>query len=178
MTASDLPVDPVFALHRGGKIEMRSTARVRDREGLALAYTPGVARVSEAIAADPGLADTYTWRSNVVAVVSDGTAVLGLGDIGPLAALPVMEGKALLFKDFGGVDAVPLVLDTTEVDEIIETVARLAPSFGASTSRTSVRRVASRSSDAFRRCSTSRSSTTTSTGRRSWCSRRWRPPRG
>jgi malate dehydrogenase (oxaloacetate-decarboxylating) len=130
VTASDLPVDPVFALHRGGKIEMRSTARVRDREGLALAYTPGVARVSEAIAADPGLADTYTWRSNVVAVVSDGTAVLGLGDIGPLAALPVMEGKALLFKDFGGVDAVPLVLDTTEVDEIIETVARLAPSFG------------------------------------------------
>ena len=130
MTASDLPVDPVFALHRGGKIEVRSTARVRDREGLALAYTPGVARVSEAIAADPGLADTYTWRSHVVAVVSDGTAVLGLGDIGPLAALPVMEGKALLFKDFGGVDAVPLVLDTTDVDEIVETVVRVAPSFG------------------------------------------------
>ena len=130
VTDSDLPVDPVFALHRGGKIEMRSTARVRDREGLALAYTPGVARVSEAIAADPGLADTYTWRSHVVAVVSDGTAVLGLGDIGPLAALPVMEGKALLFKDFGGVDAVPIVLDTTDVDEIVETVVRLAPSFG------------------------------------------------
>ena len=84
----------------------------------------------EAIAADPGLADTYTWRSHVVAVVSDGTAVLGLGDIGPLAALPVMEGKALLFKDFGGVDAVPIVLDTTDVDEIVETVVRLAPSFG------------------------------------------------
>ena len=130
MTVSDLPIDPVFALHRGGKIEMRSTARVRDAEGLALAYTPGVARVCEAIAADPGLADTYTWRSHVVAVVSDGTAVLGLGDIGPLAALPVMEGKALLFKDFGGVDAVPIVLDTTDVDEIVETVARLAPSFG------------------------------------------------
>jgi malate dehydrogenase (oxaloacetate-decarboxylating) len=130
VTDSVLPVDPVFALHRGGKIEMRSTARVRDREGLALAYTPGVARVSEAIAADPGLADTYTWRSHVVAVVSDGTAVLGLGDIGPLAALPVMEGKALLFKDFGGVDAVPIVLDTTDVDEIVETVVRLAPSFG------------------------------------------------
>jgi malate dehydrogenase (oxaloacetate-decarboxylating) len=120
----------VFALHRGGKIEVRSTVRVRDREGLALAYTPGVARVSEAIAADPGLADTYTWRSNVVAVVSDGTAVLGLGNIGPLAALPVMEGKALLFKDFGGVDAVPIVLNTTDVGEIIDTVARLAPSFG------------------------------------------------
>ncbi len=130
MTSSDLPVDPVFALHRGGKIEMRSTARVRDREGLSLAYTPGVAKVCEAIAADPGLADTYTWRSHVVAVVSDGTAVLGLGDIGPLAALPVMEGKALLFKDFGGVDAVPIVLDTTDVDEIVETVVRLAPSFG------------------------------------------------
>ena len=130
MTTTDPPVDPVFALHRGGKIEMRSTARVRDREGLALAYTPGVARVSEAIAADPGLADTYTWRSHVVAVVSDGTAVLGLGNIGPLAALPVMEGKALLFKDFGGIDAVPIVLDTTDVDEIVETVVRFAPSFG------------------------------------------------
>ena len=130
MTTSELPVDPVFALHRGGKIEIRSTARVRDREGLSLAYTPGVAKVCEAIAADPGLADTYTWRSGVVAVVSDGTAVLGLGDIGPLAALPVMEGKALLFKDFGGVDAVPIVLDTTDVEEIVETVVRLAPSFG------------------------------------------------
>ncbi len=130
MTASDLSVDPVFALHRGGKIEIRSTAKVRDAEGLSLAYTPGVAKVCEAIAADPGLADTYTWRSHVVAVVSDGTAVLGLGDIGPLAALPVMEGKALLFKDFGGVDAVPIVLDTTDVDEIVETVVRLAPSFG------------------------------------------------
>jgi malate dehydrogenase (oxaloacetate-decarboxylating) len=130
VTSSDLPVDPVFALHRGGKIEIRSTARVRDVEGLSLAYTPGVAKVCEAIAADPGLADTYTWRSHVVAVVSDGTAVLGLGDIGPLAALPVMEGKALLFKDFGGVDAVPIVLDTTDVEEIVETVVRLAPSFG------------------------------------------------
>jgi malate dehydrogenase (oxaloacetate-decarboxylating) len=130
VTTSELPVDPVFALHRGGKIEIRSTARVRDREGLSLAYTPGVAKVCEAIAADPGLADTYTWRSHVVAVVSDGTAVLGLGDIGALAALPVMEGKALLFKDFGGVDAVPIVLDTTDVNEIVETVVRLAPSFG------------------------------------------------
>jgi malate dehydrogenase (oxaloacetate-decarboxylating) len=130
VSEQELPVDPVFALHRGGKIEVRSTARVRDREGLSLAYTPGVAQVSEAIAADPGLAATFTWRSHVVAVVSDGTAVLGLGNIGPLAALPVMEGKALLFKDFGGIDAVPIVLDTTDVDEIIETVQRLAPSFG------------------------------------------------
>ena len=128
--AQETPLDPVFAMHRGGKIEIRATARVRDRESLSIAYTPGVARVCEAIAADPGLAATYTWRSNVVAVVTDGTAVLGLGDIGPLAALPVMEGKALLFKEFGGVDAVPIALDTTDVDEIIETVARLSPSFG------------------------------------------------
>jgi malate dehydrogenase (oxaloacetate-decarboxylating) len=125
-----LDVDPVFALHRRGKIEVSPTARVRDDVGLAMAYTPGVARVSQAIAADPALADQYTWRSNVVAVVSDGTAVLGLGDIGPLAALPVMEGKALLFKEFGGVDAVPIVLDTTDADQIVDTVTRLAPSFG------------------------------------------------
>jgi malate dehydrogenase (oxaloacetate-decarboxylating) len=123
-------VDPVFALHRHGKIEVRPTVRVRDREGLALAYTPGVARVCQAIAADPELAHEYTWTPNLVAVVSDGTAVLGLGDIGPLAALPVMEGKALLFKEFGGIDAVPLVLGTTDVDEIVDTVVRVAPSFG------------------------------------------------
>jgi malate dehydrogenase (oxaloacetate-decarboxylating) len=123
-------VDPVFALHRHGKIEVRPTVRVRDREGLALAYTPGVARVSSAIAADPALAYDYTWKPNVVAVVSDGTAVLGLGDIGPLGALPVMEGKALLFKEFGGLDAVPLVLGTTDVDEIVDTVVRIAPGFG------------------------------------------------
>ncbi len=123
-------IDPAFPLHRGGKIEVRPTVRIRDGEGLALAYTPGVGRVSAAIAADPGLADDYTWRSNLVAVVTDGTAVLGLGDLGPAAALPVMEGKALLFKEFGGVDAIPLCLDTRDVDEIVETIARLAPSFG------------------------------------------------
>jgi len=122
--------DPVFPLHKGGKIEIRPTLRVRDGEGLALAYTPGVGRVSLAIAADPSLADHDTWRSNVVAVVTDGTAVLGLGNLGPAAALPVMEGKALLFKEFGGVDAVPICLSTTDSDEIVETVARIAPSFG------------------------------------------------
>jgi len=122
--------DPVFPLHKGGKIEIRPTLRVRDGEGLALAYTPGVGRVSLAIAADPSLADHYTWRSNVVAVVTDGTAVLGLGNLGPAAALPVMEGKALLFKEFGGVDAVPICLSTTDSDEIVETVASIAPSFG------------------------------------------------
>jgi malate dehydrogenase (oxaloacetate-decarboxylating) len=122
--------DPVFDLHVGGKMEIRSTVALTDREGLSLAYTPGVARVCEAIAADPSLTQDYTWVPNTVAVVTDGTAVLGLGDIGPAAAMPVMEGKAVLFKQFGGVDAVPICLATTDVEEIIETVARLAPSFG------------------------------------------------
>jgi malate dehydrogenase (oxaloacetate-decarboxylating) len=122
--------DPVFELHRGGKMEIRSTVALDGRDALSMAYTPGVARVCEAIAADPGLVDDYTWVSHTVAVVTDGTAVLGLGDIGPRAAMPVMEGKAVLFKQFGGVDAVPICLDTTDADEIVETVARLAPSFG------------------------------------------------
>jgi malate dehydrogenase (oxaloacetate-decarboxylating) len=122
--------DPAFALHRGGKLEVRSTVPVRDKDDLSLAYTPGVARVCTAIAEDPRLADDYTWVSRVVAVVTDGTAVLGLGDIGPTAAMPVMEGKALLFKEFAGVDAVPICLDCTDVDELVETVTRLAPSFG------------------------------------------------
>ena len=122
--------DPVFPLHHGGKIEVRPTVRIRDAAGLSLAYTPGVARVSEAIAADPSLAYEYTWKGNTVLIVTDGTAVLGLGDIGPAAALPVMEGKALLFKEFGGVDAVPICLDCTGVDDIVETVVRLAPAYG------------------------------------------------
>jgi malate dehydrogenase (oxaloacetate-decarboxylating) len=122
--------DPVFALHAGGKMEIASRVALNGPEELSLAYTPGVARVCEAIAAEPDLADDYTWVSNTVAIVTDGTAVLGLGDIGPKAAMPVMEGKAVLFKQFGGVDAVPICLDTTDVDEIVETVVRLAPSFG------------------------------------------------
>jgi malate dehydrogenase (oxaloacetate-decarboxylating) len=120
----------VFALHAGGKMEIASTVALASREDLSLAYTPGVAQVCEAIAAEPGLVDDYTWVSNTVAVVTDGTAVLGLGDIGPAAAMPVMEGKAILFKQFGGVDAIPICLDTTDADEIVETVVRLAPSFG------------------------------------------------
>ncbi|GAA4215078.1 MULTISPECIES: NAD(P)-dependent malic enzyme [Microbispora] len=128
MTSLDL--DPAFALHRGGKLEVRSTVPVRDAADLSLAYTPGVARVCTAIADNPDLVNDYTWVSNVVAVVSDGTAVLGLGDIGPAAAMPVMEGKALLFKQFAGVDAVPVCIDCTDVDAIVETVVRLAPSFG------------------------------------------------
>ncbi len=122
--------DPVFDLHLGGKIQTVSTVEVADREALSKAYTPGVARVCEAIAADPTMARHYTWVPNVVAIVTDGTAVLGLGDIGPSAAMPVMEGKAVLFKQFGGVDGVPICLDTTDVDEIVATVERLAPSFG------------------------------------------------
>jgi len=129
-TSPDPLSDPVFALHEGGKLEVRSTAALRDAADLSLAYTPGVARVCTAIARDPALTARYTWTSRLVAVVTDGTAVLGLGDIGPRAALPVMEGKACLFRVFGGVDAVPVVLDTTDVDEIVETVVRIAPSFG------------------------------------------------
>ena len=122
--------DPAFALHRGGKMAVQATVPVRDKDDLSLAYTPGVARVCTAIAEQPELVHDYTWKSSVVAVVTDGTAVLGLGDIGPEASLPVMEGKAILFKQFGGVDAVPIALDCTGVDEIVETVVRLAPSFG------------------------------------------------
>ncbi|MFD8598748.1 NADP-dependent malic enzyme [Kitasatospora sp. NPDC059646] len=128
--STDDPVDAVFALHRGGKMEVRATVPVRDADDLSLAYTPGVARVCTAIAEQPALVNDYTWKANTVAVVTDGTAVLGLGDIGPEASLPVMEGKAILFKQFGGVDAVPIALACTEVDEIVETVVRLAPSFG------------------------------------------------
>ncbi|RSS80448.1 NADP-dependent malic enzyme [Streptomyces sp. WAC06614] len=122
--------DAAFALHRGGKMAVQATVPVRDKDDLSLAYTPGVAKVCSAIAEQPELVHDYTWKSNVVAVVTDGTAVLGLGDIGPEASLPVMEGKAILFKQFGGVDAVPIALSTKDTDEIIDTVARLAPSFG------------------------------------------------
>ena len=122
--------DPVFALHVGGKMEVASRVALNGPEELSMAYTPGVARVCEAIAAEPELADDYTWVSNTVTVVTDGTAVLGLGDIGPKAAMPVMEGKAVLFKQFGGVDAVPICLDTQDVEEIIAVTTALAPSFG------------------------------------------------
>ena len=124
------PEDPIFALHRGGKMEVASTVPLRNAEDLAMSYTPGVAKVCEAIAADPEAAHAYTWVSNTVAVITDGTAVLGLGDIGPAASMPVMEGKAVLFKHFGGVDAIPIALATKDVDEIVETIVRLAPTFG------------------------------------------------
>ncbi|WP_025616816.1 NAD(P)-dependent malic enzyme [Salinispora cortesiana] len=124
------PADPVFRLHRGGKLAVASTVPLTSREDLSLAYTPGVAQVCAAIAADTRLADDYTWAGHTVAVVTDGSAVLGLGNIGPHAALPVMEGKAVLFKQLGGVDAVPICLNTQDVDEIVATVRALAPSFG------------------------------------------------
>jgi malate dehydrogenase (oxaloacetate-decarboxylating) len=123
-------VDETFALHVGGKIETGVRVPLRDRTDLSRAYTPGVADVCLAIAADASAAYEYTQKATTVAIVTDGTAVLGLGDIGPLAALPVMEGKALLFKHFADVNAVPICLDTTDVDEIVETVARIAPAYG------------------------------------------------
>lgn len=113
-----------------GKLETVSKAKVASREDLALAYTPGVAEPCKVIAADPEAAYRYTIKSNTIAVVSDGSAVLGLGNIGPLAAMPVMEGKAVLFKEFGGVNAFPICLDTQDTEEIIETVVRIAPAFG------------------------------------------------
>ncbi|MCK2243938.1 MULTISPECIES: NADP-dependent malic enzyme [unclassified Crossiella] len=123
--------EEIFSAHEAGKLAIAPTASLADPRALSIAYTPGVARVSQAIAADPSLAARYTWTHRLVAVVSDGTAVLGLGNIGPRASLPVMEGKSALFKTFGGLDSIPLVLDTTDVDEIVETLVRLRPSFGA-----------------------------------------------
>jgi malate dehydrogenase (oxaloacetate-decarboxylating) len=122
--------DRTFLLHVGGKIEQHNKHPLKTRDDLSMAYTPGVARVSLAIADDPDKAFQYTIKRNTVAVVSDGTAVLGLGDIGPRAAMPVMEGKCCLFKEFAGVDAFPICLDTTDADEIVETVKRIAPGFG------------------------------------------------
>jgi malate dehydrogenase (oxaloacetate-decarboxylating) len=121
--------DRTFLVHLGGKIEVRLKAPIRNRDDLSMVYTPGVARVAEAIAADPSDARRLTIKRNTVAVVTDGSAVLGLGNIGPLAALPVMEGKAALFKQFAGIDAFPICLDTQDPDEIVRTVRVLAPVF-------------------------------------------------
>jgi malate dehydrogenase (oxaloacetate-decarboxylating) len=122
--------DRTFLVHLGGKIEVAPRLPLKTRDDLSMAYTPGVARVSAAIAEDPENVWTLTIKVNAVAVVTDGTAVLGLGDIGAAAALPVMEGKAMLFKEFAGVDAFPICLDTKDPDEIVETVCALAPVFG------------------------------------------------
>ncbi|GAA4628195.1 NAD-dependent malic enzyme [Cellulomonas oligotrophica] len=121
--------DRTFLLHLGGKLSVESKVPLRTRDDLSMAYTPGVARVCQAIAEHPEDARRLTIKRNTIAVVTDGTAVLGLGDIGPLAALPVMEGKAVLFKRFADIDAFPICLDTTDVDQIVETVCAIAPAF-------------------------------------------------
>jgi malate dehydrogenase (oxaloacetate-decarboxylating) len=123
--------DEIFEAHVGGKLSVELKTPLDTQRALSIAYTPGVAQVSRAIAADHTLAARYTWANRLVAVVSDGSAVLGLGNIGPAAALPVMEGKCALFKEFAGLDAIPVVLDTKDPDEIVETLVRLRPTFGA-----------------------------------------------
>ena len=122
--------DRTFLAHLGGKISIESKIPLKTRDDLSMVYTPGVARICTAIAADPRRARNLTIKRNCVAIISDGTAVLGLGDLGPSAALPVLEGKAMLFKEFGGVDAFPIALDTREVDAIVATVKAIAPVFG------------------------------------------------
>jgi malate dehydrogenase (oxaloacetate-decarboxylating) len=121
----------IFAAHEGGKLSIALNEPLDTQRALSIAYTPGVAQVSRAIATDHTLAAKYTWANRLVAVISDGSAVLGLGDIGPAASLPVMEGKSALFKTFGGLDSIPIVLDTKDPDEIVETIVRLRPTFGA-----------------------------------------------
>ncbi len=123
--------EEIFDAHVGGKLSVELKFALDTQRALSIAYTPGVAQVSRAIAADVTLAKRYTWADRLVAVVSDGTAVLGLGDIGASASLPVMEGKCALFKAFGGLDSIPIVLDTKDPDEIVETLIRLRPTFGA-----------------------------------------------
>jgi malate dehydrogenase (oxaloacetate-decarboxylating) len=130
-TTDELSRDEILDAHRGGKLTIGTTLPLTGARNLSVAYTPGVAEVSRVIATEPARAAELTWAHRLVAVVSDGTAVLGLGDVGPRAALPVMEGKAALFKTFGGLNSIPIVLDTTDVEEIVRTLVRLRPSFGA-----------------------------------------------
>ncbi len=128
---SQITDEEIFEAHVGGKLSVELTAPINNKRDLSIAYTPGVAKVSSAIFENPAYADSHTWASRLVVVVSDGTAVLGLGDIGPAGSLPVMEGKSALFKRFAGLNSIPLVIDTHDVDEIVETLVRLKHSFGA-----------------------------------------------
>ncbi len=157
--------DDTFLMHLGGKLEIHSKVALKTRSDLSMACTPGVARVCKAIEADPKISHALTIPRNSVTVVSDGSAVLGRGNIGPEAAMPVMEGKAIAFKKFAGVDAFPLCLDTQDPDEIIFICKAIAPPSEPSTSRTSRRPAASPSSSSWRSSSTSRCSTTISTAR-------------
>ena len=169
--------DRTFLLHVGGKIEQRNKQPLKTRDDLSMAYTPGVARVCMAIAEDRDKAFQYTIKRNTVAVVSDGTAVLGLGDIGPEAAMPVMEGKAMLFKEFAGVDAFPICLDTKDPDEIVETVQAHRAGLRRHQPRGHLRAALLRDRGPPEgRSSTSRSSTTTSTAPRSSSSPRCSTP--
>ena len=162
--------DRTFLLHIGGKIEVTSKVPLKNRDDLSMAYTPGVGRVSMALAKNPEDVSRLTIKGNSVAVVTDGSAVLGLGNIGPGAALPVMEGKAALFKRFANIDAWPICLASQDTDEIVRAVEMIAPGFGGINLEDIA---APRCFEIERRlrepASTSRSSTTTSTARRSWC---------
>ncbi len=128
---SPITDEEIFEAHIGGKLSVELTAPINNKRDLSIAYTPGVAKVSSAIFENPAMADSHTWASRLVVVVSDGTAVLGLGDIGAAGSLPVMEGKSALFKRFAGLNSIPLVIDTHDVDAIVETLVRLKHSFGA-----------------------------------------------
>lgn len=130
-SAEQITLPEIFNAHLGGKLSVTVDRPLTTKRDLSIAYTPGVAQVSRAIAQDESAADDYTWSSRLVAVISDGSAVLGLGNIGAKASLPVMEGKSALFKKFADLDSIPIVLDTSDVDEMLETIVRIAPTFGA-----------------------------------------------
>lgn len=130
-TTAEVTDEAIFEAHAGGKLRVDSKIPLDTQRALSIAYTPGVAQVCRAISADHTLAARYTWANRLVVVVSDGSAVLGLGDIGPLASLPVMEGKSALLREYADLDAIPIVLDTKDPDEIVETLVRLRPTFGA-----------------------------------------------
>ena len=164
--------DRTFLLHIGGKIEVTSKVPLRTRDDLSMAYTPGVGRVSLALAEHPEDVPRLTVKGNSVAVVTDGSAVLGLGNIGPGAALPVMEGKAALFKRFAGIDAWPICLDTQDTDRIVDVVEAIAPGFGGINLEDIAAPRCFEIEKRLRERLTSRSSTTTSTAPRSWSWRR------